>query len=183
MPLRRGCSELARAEHVLLLVLHHIAGDGWSLGPLARDLEEAYGARIGDKTPEWEPLPVQYGDYTLWQRELLGSESDAESVIGRQLEFWRKALAGMPEELLLPADRPRPAVASYRGGTVPLELEAELHRGLLGLARRERSESVHGAAGGAGGIAVAAGSGRRHSDGDGGGGAEERRWKSWWGSL
>ena len=137
LPLRVWLFRLEEGEgrsHVLLLVLHHIAGDGWSLGPLARDLEEAYGARIKNRTPEWEPLPVQYGDYTLWQRELLGSETDAESVISRQLEFWKKALEGMPEELLLPADRTRPAVMSYRGGTVGLELDAELHRGLLALA-------------------------------------------------
>ncbi len=136
LPLRMWLFHLSENKHVLLLVLHHIAGDGWSLGPLARDLEEAYRARAEGKTPEWEPLPVQYGDYTLWQRELLGSESDPESVITRQLEFWKKALEGMPEELLLPTDRTRPAVMSYRGGTVPLELDAELHRGLLGLARR-----------------------------------------------
>ena len=79
---------------------------------------------------------MQYGDYTLWQRELLGSETDPESVISRQIHFWKKALAEMPEELVLPTDRVRPAVMSYRGGTVPLELDAELHRGLLGLARR-----------------------------------------------
>ena len=123
-------------SHVLLLVLHHIAGDGWSLNSLARDLEEAYRARVEGKTPEWEPLPVHYGDYTLWQRELLGSETDPESVMRRQLEYWKKALEGMPEELMLPTDGPRPAVMSYRGGTVPLELDAELHRGLLALARR-----------------------------------------------
>ena len=137
LPLRMWLFRLGgENRHVLLLVLHHIAGDGWSLGPLARDLEEAYRARIKNQTPEWEPLPVQYGDYTLWQRELLGSESDPESVISRQLEFWKKALEGMPEELQLPTDRTRPAMMSYRGGTVPLELDAELHRGLLGLARR-----------------------------------------------
>ena len=139
LPLRVWLFRLAEGDgrsHVLLLVLHHIAGDGWSLNPLARDLEEAYGARIKNQTPEWEPLPVQYGDYTLWQRELLGSESDPESLISRQLEFWKKALEGMPEELLLPTDRQRPAVMSYRGGTVPLELDAELHRGLRTLARR-----------------------------------------------
>ncbi|HEY2235703.1 MAG TPA: condensation domain-containing protein, partial [Candidatus Angelobacter sp.] len=136
LPLRPWLFRLSENKHVLLLVLHHIAGDGWSLGPLARDLEDAYPARIEGKTPEWDPLPVQYGDYTLWQRELLGSESDPESAISRQLEFWKKALEGMPEELALPTDRPRPAVMSYRGGTVPLELDAELHRGLLGLARR-----------------------------------------------
>ena len=138
MPLRVWLFRLAEDEgrQVLLLVLHHIAGDGWSLGPLGRDLEEAYGARIKDETPEWEALPVQYGDYTLWQRELLGSERDPESVISRQIHFWKKALEGMPEELVLPTDRARPAVMSYRGGTVPLELDAELHRGLLALSRR-----------------------------------------------
>ena len=138
MPLRVWLFRLAEDEgrHVLMLVLHHIAGDGWSLGPLGRDLEEAYGARIKDRRPEWEELPVQYGDYTLWQRELLGSERDAESVISRQIHFWKKALEGMPEELVLPTDRTRPAMMSYRGGTVPLELDAELHRGLLALSRR-----------------------------------------------
>src|SRR6476661_6629497 len=93
LPLRVWLFRLAEGDgrsHVLLLVLHHIAGDGWSLNPLARDVEEAYEARIQNQTPEWEPLPVQYGDFTLWQRELLGSESDPESVIARQLEFWRK---------------------------------------------------------------------------------------------
>ena len=142
-----------------MLVLHHIAGDGWSLHPLGRDLEEAYGARIKDRMPEWEPLPVQYGDYTLWQRELLGSERDPESVIAGQMEFWKKALEGMPEELMLPADRTRPAVMSYRGGTVALEVDAELHRGLLASKPAKRSELVHGAAGGSGGVVVAAGSG------------------------
>ena len=123
LPLRVWLFRLEEDERrqVLLLVLHHIAGDGWSLGPLGRDLEEAYGARIKDRTPEWEALPVQYGDYTLWQRELLGSERDPESVMSRQLEFWKKALEGMAEELVLPTDRARPAVMSYRGGTVGLE--------------------------------------------------------------
>ena len=138
LPLRVWLFRLEEDErrYVLLLVLHHIAGDGWSLGPLGRDLEEAYGARIKDRRPEWEPLPVQYGDYTLWQRELLGSETDPESVISRQIDFWKKALEGMPEELMLPTDRTRPAVMSYRGGTVALEVDAELHRGLLALSRR-----------------------------------------------
>ena len=118
LPLRVWLFRIEEDErrYVLLLVLHHIAGDGWSLHPLARDLEEAYGARIKDQRPEWEPLPVQYGDYTLWQRELLGSERDPESVISRQIHFWKKALEGMPEELMLPTDRTRPAVMSYRGG-------------------------------------------------------------------
>ncbi|MBZ5494599.1 MAG: hypothetical protein LAO76_27045, partial [Acidobacteriia bacterium] len=139
LPLRAWLFRLTEGEghsYVLLLVLHHIAGDGWSLNPLARDLEEAYGARIKNQTPKWEPLPVQYGDYTLWQRELLGDEGDEQSLISRQLEYWKKALEGMPEELALPTDRTRPAVMSYRGGTVALELDAELHQGLRTLARR-----------------------------------------------
>jgi amino acid adenylation domain-containing protein len=139
LPLRAWLFRLAEGDgrsQVMLLVLHHIAGDGWSLNPLAGDLEEAYRARIEGKRPEWEPLPVQYGDYTLWQRELLGSEGDEQSLIRRQMEYWKKALEGMPEELALPTDRTRPAVMSYRGGTVPLEMDAELHLGLRTLARR-----------------------------------------------
>ncbi|MFA1559414.1 amino acid adenylation domain-containing protein, partial [Actinomadura chokoriensis] len=121
--------------HVLMLVLHHIAADGWSMAPLARDVILAYAARAEGREPQWAPLPVQYGDYTLWQQELLGSEDDPESLVSRQLAYWRDALAGLPEELRLPADRPRPAEASYRGGTHTFELDADLHAGLLALAR------------------------------------------------
>ena len=80
-------------------------------------------------------LPVQYADYTLWQHDVLGRESDPASPIARQLAFWTETLADLPEAIALPADRPRPAVASYRGGRVPLRLPADLHARLLSLAR------------------------------------------------
>ena len=130
LPLRAWLFEIKEQEHVLLLVLHHIAGDGWSLAPLARDLGEAYGARREGRAPEFEPLSVQYADYAEWQREVLGEEEDKESRMSVQLEYWKKALEGMAEETELPVDRARPQAMSYRGGTVELKLDAELHRGL-----------------------------------------------------
>src|SRR5690606_2606244 len=134
-PLRARLFALDGGAHVLMLVLHHIAADGWSMAPLARDVITAYAARAQGREPEWAPLPVQYADYTLWQRELFGSEDDPDSLISKQIAYWKEALAGLPEELRLPADRPRPAEASYRGGTHVFELDAELHAGLLALAR------------------------------------------------
>ncbi|WP_156721307.1 condensation domain-containing protein, partial [Streptomyces apocyni] len=83
----------------------------------------------------WSPLPVQYADYTLWQRDVLGTEDDPESPISQQLGYWTTALAGLPEELELPTDRPRPAVASYRGEAVTFRFPPELHRGLVELSR------------------------------------------------
>ena len=134
-PLRAHLFALGEREHVLLLLLHHIAGDGWSMAPLWRDLARAYAARLEDKAPELAALPVQYADYTLWQHQVLGREDDAQSAIARQLAFWTSSLKDLPDQLDLPSDRHRPAVASYRGDRVPLHIGAELHRGLLALAR------------------------------------------------
>ncbi|QEU91123.1 amino acid adenylation domain-containing protein [Streptomyces kanamyceticus] len=122
-------------DHVLLLLVHHIASDAWSRGPLARDLGAAYAARAEGRAPTWTALPVQYADYALWQRELLGTEGDADSLISRQLAHWREALAGLPEQIELPLDRPRSAASSQRGGQIHLSVDAEQHRQLLALAR------------------------------------------------
>ncbi|MDH2430897.1 amino acid adenylation domain-containing protein, partial [Sphaerisporangium sp. TRM90804] len=137
-PIRVRLFSPAPGEHVLLLLMHHIAADGWSLAPLARDLGLAYNARLRGEDPAFAPLPVQYADYTLWQRELLGDEDDPRGVLASGLDFWRGALDGVPTELALPADRPRPAVAAHRGDAVRFTVDAALHRDLAGLARQCR---------------------------------------------
>ncbi|MGW5694843.1 amino acid adenylation domain-containing protein, partial [Streptomyces asiaticus] len=134
LPLRAELFHLGGGEHALSVVVHHIAGDGWSLAPLVRDLSTAYTARCDGRAPGWEPLPVAYADYTLWQRSLLGEDSDETSPLARQLAYWKSALAGLPEELALPTDRPRPAVASHRGAVLDCEIGPELHRELLAVA-------------------------------------------------
>ncbi|MFD0269308.1 amino acid adenylation domain-containing protein, partial [Streptomyces sp. NPDC127106] len=134
LPLHAELFELGPEDHVLLLVIHHIAGDGWSLGPLAHNLADAYAARRRGEEPAFAPLPVQYADYTLWQHRLLGDATDPDSLFARQAAYWTKALAGLPERIELPTDRPRPPVASHRGGFVTAAIDAELHRGLRELA-------------------------------------------------
>ncbi|GCB52470.1 non-ribosomal peptide synthetase [Streptomyces sp. NL15-2K] len=128
IPLRAHLLVLGPEDHVLLLVLHHIAADGWSLDPLLRDLATAYRSRLAGREPEWVPLPLHYADYSAWQHEHLGADQE------RQLAHWREALAGLPDELTLPADRPRPARATHRGGDIPVRLDAALHRRLRELA-------------------------------------------------
>ncbi|MBG0567780.1 non-ribosomal peptide synthetase [Actinoplanes aureus] len=138
-PLRAFLFVLGPTEHVLLVVLHHIASDGWSMGPLSRDLARAYEARSTGAAPDWAPLPVQYADYALWQRETLGSEDDPDSELAGQLGYWRDQLADVPDELELPLDHPRPAAPSYRGDAVRIELPAEVHQDLTAVARANRA--------------------------------------------
>ncbi|GGN88982.1 non-ribosomal peptide synthetase [Nocardia rhizosphaerihabitans] len=141
LPLRVAVFELpaekatAEREFVLAAVLHHIVADGWSMVPFARDVAVAVSARLAGSAPGWPELPVQYADFALWQRAVLGSTSDPDSELSRQLGYWRGVLAGAPAELALPVDRSRPAVPSYRGGAVPIALSAQAHQGVLRVAR------------------------------------------------
>ncbi|ONM48517.1 non-ribosomal peptide synthetase [Nocardia donostiensis] len=142
VPLRIALFQISDAptdapEYVLAMVVHHISGDGSSVGPLTRDLMTAYMARSTGAAPEWAPLEVQYADYSIWQRALLGGEDDPQSPAAKQIAYWQTALAGLPDQLDLPTDRPRPAVQSFAGGKVEVQIDAEVHRALLDVARAE----------------------------------------------
>ncbi|MGX1611250.1 condensation domain-containing protein, partial [Streptomyces celluloflavus] len=139
LPLRMTVFALAPQAHVLLVVVHHIAGDGWSQGLFLRDLAAACTARHAGRSPDWAPLPVQYADYALWQRELLGSDTDPHSVLSRELAYWRDHLSGTPQEVTLPADRPRPPVQGACADAVGLRFDADLHAALLDVARAHRA--------------------------------------------
>ncbi|MFW2244047.1 condensation domain-containing protein, partial [Rhodococcus opacus] len=134
-PIRATLFRTSPTEHVLAISLHHIAADGWSFGPLGRDVMVAYAARADGHAPQWAPLEVQYADYSVWQREVLGSEDDAESVMSAQLGYWTHTLAGVPDALRLPFDRPRPAQPTYAGRSVGFGIDPETHCGIQRLAR------------------------------------------------
>lgn len=138
IPLRAFLYVTGPRTQVLMLLTHHIAFDGWSLRPLLADLAHAYTTRCRGEPPTWAELPVQYSDYAEWHHELLGSDSDPASLSSRQLAFWRDTLAGIPEQLTLPADRGRPVAADFLGGAVPLHLGAAVHARLAELARAEQ---------------------------------------------
>ena len=132
-PLIRGLLlKLQSDEHVLLLEMHHIVSDGWSMGVLLRELRTLYEAfEQGQKVDPLPALPIQYADYAQWQRQWLTGER-----LGEQLVFWKEYLRGAPELLELPTDHPRPAVQSHAGAVMGFELDAELCRGLKALATR-----------------------------------------------
>ncbi len=135
IPVRAWVISTTGDEHVLVLLVHHIAVDGWSMIPLLRDLGQAYTARLAGTAPRWEPLPVQYADYTAWQHELLGDEHDQDSLASRQLDYWRRQLAGIAPELAIPTDRPRPAAASHQCGQLTFGVPAPVYARLTQLAR------------------------------------------------
>jgi amino acid adenylation domain-containing protein len=129
---RAALLRLGEEDHVLLLSMHHIVSDGWSMGVLFRELSALYAAYLAGRESPLSELPVQYADYAVWQREQLAGE-----VLDRQLAYWRERLADAPALLELPTDRPRPAVRTYRGATVPVELSLELLERLQALGRSE----------------------------------------------
>ncbi|MET0397696.1 MAG: amino acid adenylation domain-containing protein, partial [Longimicrobiaceae bacterium] len=130
--LRTALLRLGDAESVLLLTLHHVISDGWSMGVLLRDLFTLYGAGTGGGPAALPPLPVQPADFAVWQRAWLAGD-----VLRRQLDWWRERLGGSPPALELPTDRPRPAVAGGRGASLAFAVPAETARELRALARRE----------------------------------------------
>jgi amino acid adenylation domain-containing protein/thioester reductase-like protein len=131
-PLIRGrLIRLAADDHVLLLTMHHIVSDAWSMGVLFGELSTLYAAHARGTEAHLPALPVQYADYAAWQRRWVQGE-----VLEAQAEYWTRTLAGAPERLELPADRPRPARVDHAGAMLGVELDAELTAGLKALSRR-----------------------------------------------
>ena len=141
IPMQAKLFRVADDEHVLVAVVHHIAADGWSIAPLVRDLGVANASRAAGEAPGWTDLAVQYVDYTMWQRARLGELADADSRIAGELAYWEDALAGMPEQLQLPTDRPYPLVADYRGAWLGVEWPAELQQQVAQVARDNNATS------------------------------------------
>jgi len=123
-------------EHRLLLTLHHIVSDGWSIGVLLDEVTGLYAALAAGRPADLPAPPVQYADFAAWQRSWL-----AGPVLEEQLGYWRRRLAGVPAALELPTDRPRPAVQTFRGGRLPFRLERELTEDLAELGRRSGATS------------------------------------------
>jgi amino acid adenylation domain-containing protein len=130
--LRATLVRLGAEEHILLVTMHHIVSDGWSMGVLVREVAALYAAFAAGRPSPLEELPIQYADYAEWQRSWLEGE-----VLAEQLSYWREQLAGAPPVLELPTDRPRPPVQSFKGAAEPLSISAEVSESLRALGRRE----------------------------------------------
>jgi len=129
--LRTRLLRLAENEHALLSSMHHIVSDGWSLGVFTRELTEAYRAHHEGRAPALPELPIQYADFSLWQRERFQTE-----VHDAQLEYWREHLADCPTSLDLPFDRPRPAIQTFAGRSVSASIDEAASAAVRELARR-----------------------------------------------
>ncbi len=125
---------LGREDHALLIGMHHIVSDGWSMGVLVSEMTELYAAAAEGRPAELRVLPIQYADFALWQRKWLQGE-----VVEKQLGYWKEQLAGAPEALRLPADFPPPAVPTPAGGRSRLRVGGDVMEPLQALAREERT--------------------------------------------
>jgi non-ribosomal peptide synthetase component F len=141
IPMQARLFRVTDHDHVVVAVAHHIAADGLSMGPMVNDLGVAYVCRGAGLEPLWPELPVQYVDYTLWQRSQFGALGDGNSLIAAQLAYWQDALAGMPERLQLPTDRPYPAEADQRGATISWQWPIELQEQIAAVAREHSATS------------------------------------------
>ena len=121
----------AGREHILFVCMHHIVSDGWSIGVMTQELAEFYEAFVERRAPRLAPLPLQYADYAIWQRNWL-----RDDVLQSQIAYWRAHLAGAPPVMELPTDFPRPPVQSFRGGLETFVLDEELTGALEALSRR-----------------------------------------------
>lgn len=122
-------------RYTLLFLIHHMVGDGWSLYPLTRDLEQAYKARLEGTAPDWEPMPIEYTDYVMWQSSLLGEDQEEESLMKEQIDYWKETLAQLPDQLELPTDYPRPSEPSHQGDTYAFTVSPAFHEKLTTAAR------------------------------------------------
>jgi len=130
--LRVGLVRLGEEQHVLMFTMHHIISDGWSMGVLVRELTELYEGYATGEEVRLAELPIQYGDYSVWQRELLQGE-----LLERQIKYWREELEGAPPVLQLPTDRPRPAVQTQRGASRKFRMSESLSESLREMSRSE----------------------------------------------
>ena len=131
-PLIRGrLIQLGEEEQALLITMHHIVSDGWSMQVLIRELSALYGAFARGEEDPLPELSLQYADYAVWQRQWIEGET-----LRQQGEYWERTLAGAPTLLELPTDHPRPAEQDYAGEWVRLELDEELSRGLKELSKK-----------------------------------------------
>ena len=133
LPIRAALFRTAADAHVLVLTVHHVAVDGWSVGTLFRELSELYAARVEGRDAALPPVPLQYADFAAWQRGWLQG-----SALERQTAYWRRALDGAPSSIDLPADRPRPAEQSFRGALHTFAVPAQVAERVRALASAEQ---------------------------------------------
>ncbi|GGF24840.1 amino acid adenylation domain-containing protein [Williamsia phyllosphaerae] len=140
IPVRAAVVRVGPDDHLLVFVVHHISADGASLMPLARDLVDGYTAHLDGRTPPPQRLPLHYADWVVWQRERLAAVGDdGVTHADRQLAYWTRRLAGAPDRIALPTDRPRPTSPSSRGDVLDFEIPAQVVDALESIAREHNS--------------------------------------------